>query len=125
LRSGYTEEIANLILERIKLKLAQKEMGDEIEILKTRFLSGEISLQDVASELQRLGAAGTMVDTIMAQLERERRKQRRNLTVGQVERAYKRGLLSPDETRQRLSALGYNETDIRILLELWAGEATP
>jgi hypothetical protein len=125
LRSGYTEEIANLILERIKLKLAQKEMADEIEVLKTRFLTGEISLQDVAAELQRLGAAGTMVDTIMAQLERERRKQRRSLTVGQVERAYKRGLLSPDETRQRLAALGYNDTDISVLLDLWAGEAAP
>jgi len=123
-RAGYSEEIANLVLERTKLKLAQREMEDEIEVIKTRFLNGEITLQDVAAELQKLGATGLQVDRVMAELERARRRQRRALSPAQVERAFKRGLLDPDETRQRLRALGYSDRDVDILLEMWAREVT-
>jgi hypothetical protein len=124
LRAGYTEEIANLVLERTKLKIAQREMEDEIEAIKTRYLNGEISLQEVAVELQRLGATGLQVDKVMADLERARRKMRRALSPAQVERAFKRGLLAPDEARQRLRALGYADRDVDILMDLWTREVT-
>jgi hypothetical protein len=124
IRAGYTEEIANLILERTRLKIAQREMEDEIEVIKTRFLNGEITLQDVAAELQRLGATGLQVDKVMAELERARRRQRRALSPAQVERAFKRGLLAPDEARQRLRALGYADRDVDVLMDLWTREVT-
>jgi len=121
LRSGYTEEIAELILARAELRIANRELADEVEILKTEFLEGNITLQDVAARLSSLGVMGTMVDTILAQLERERRKRRRSLTVAQIERAYKKGLLGPGEARERLRIAGYTDRDIDILLQLWAG----
>jgi hypothetical protein len=124
LRAGYTEEIANLILERTKLKIAQRQMEDEIEALKSRFLNGEITLQDVAAELQKMGATALQLDRVMAELERARRKMRRTLSPAQVERAFKRGLLTPDETRERLRALGYADKDVDVLMDLWAREVT-
>jgi hypothetical protein len=123
-RAGYSEEIANLVLERTKLKIAQREMEDEIEAIKTRYLNGEITIQDVAAEMQKLGATGLQVDRVMAELERARRKMRRALSPAQVERAFKRGLLTSDEARQRLRALGYPDRDVDILMELWTQEVT-
>jgi hypothetical protein len=112
------------VLERTKLKIAQREMEDEIEVLKTRYLNGEITLQDVAAEMQKLGATGLQVDRVMAELERARRRQRRALSPAQVERAFKKGLLDPDEARQRLRALGYSDRDVDILMDLWSREVT-
>jgi hypothetical protein len=60
----------------------------------------------------------------MADLERARRRQRRALSPAQVERAFKRGLLGPDEARQRLRALGYADRDVDILMNLWSREVT-
>jgi hypothetical protein len=112
------------VLERTKLKIAQREMEDEIEAIKTRYLNGEITIQDVAAEMQKLGATGLQVDRVMAELERARRKMRRALSPAQVERAFKRGLLTPDEARQRLRALGYPDRDVDILMDLWTQEVT-
>jgi hypothetical protein len=61
----------------------------------------------------------------MAELERAKRRQRRALSPAQVERAFKRGLLSPDETRDRLRTLGYADKDVDILMNLWTQEMAP
>jgi hypothetical protein len=122
LRAGYTEEIANLAIERTKLKIAQKQMQDEIEILRERYLNRQITLQDVAAELQRLGARGTMVDRILAQFQRDKAKRRRTFTPAQIEKLLKKGMIDSNEAIDRLIDYGYLEDDAAMLVELWAKE---
>jgi hypothetical protein len=119
LRNGYSPEIADLIMERIRLKMAQKELEDDIEILKSRFLAGEITLNDVVGELTRMGAIQPLIERTIAQLERERRKQAKSLSPAQIRDALKAQLLTQDEALERLKHQGYNERDAQILISMW------
>jgi len=124
LRAGYTEEVTNLILARIEIKQGLRELEDEIEILKTQYLAGDITIQDVAVRLQQLGARGTLVDRVMAQLERERRKQRRTLTVAQIEKLVRRRKMTKEIAIDRLVQQGYTRDDAMMLTDLWLEEGT-
>jgi hypothetical protein len=115
---GYSESSARLIVTTKKLEISKKKLRDNIDEIKVRFLSGEITEEQAHDNLIALGLSEAKVSTLIKQFKRERARQVKLLDKDEYIKAYKMKVISKDELVDYLTRLGYDETHINLLLKM-------
>lgn len=111
------------------------ELGDAARVKKYRdavvtatykaFLAHELQTDQARAILLADGIAGDAIDELLRLWALELSIARRELTVTQIVRAYKRATLSEAEALDALDAHGYTEADARTLLATGIAPAAP
>lgn len=109
------------ILNSLKAEIAVERVKEVVKGIKRSFLQGDLAEVDAQHHLAVAGvsteAAARLLDTWRMLME----TRYRSLSTSQIIRSYESGIATADEAAARLRRLGWQETDLRWLLEM-AGE---
>lgn len=116
---GYDAETAKFLLSVEKRRKLDKMYDDYVDRLEFLYLNDYISEQDLRQEYKDLGYSEEEANVRIETLNLKKLPKRRYLTPTQVAKAFWRGLLSAEETRDYLMRLGYRGKDIEVLIMLY------
>jgi len=119
---GYSDEAIDLIIDSAKEERIEKDK----ELTKSDILNlyrwGIIKEQDAINLLVELGyeeiEARWLIDLVKARIAIARRDKGRDLSKSDILTAFRLGVLSEMEAKSLLLALGYDDTEVRILLDI-------
>ena len=118
---GYDDDEATMVLalaDAANAKLARTEIEAGTRAL---YVAGRISEGDARSRLGAAGVTSARVESQIGKWQDEIKARTPTLSVAQVQRALKLGLIDDADADKRLTALGYQEADREILITLAAG----
>lgn len=118
--SGLSDKAAN---EALQIASNQRKNDSQLACIKgikaqyKRFIIGDI---EARRDLTAIGVAIENISPLVAQWNCERANKPKELTAAQVCSAYKNLLIDKEEYYRRLAAIGYQEDEAGILLEICA-----
>jgi uncharacterized protein YqgQ len=97
--------------------------NEERELTKNEILvaykKGIITKNEAIEYLKTLNYSDYAIDVIITSAELKRAKEAKELCTSQVKQLYTKGIIEKNEVLNRLSTLGYQSTEISLLLEQW------
>jgi hypothetical protein len=117
---GFTPEDAALLLQLVDLKTSTDTADLEAAIAIEQFRAAVIDEAQLAASLRDLEIPEARIELLVQRETLRRRVKTSRLTQGQLQRAYRADIIDQATYEARLDALGYNETDVGILLALGA-----
>ena len=119
IRIGITHEKAELL---VRLTIARKrvERRERIDKSDIRLLliNGLISSDEAKSLLVTLGYSEKFADLLVTIWKSEKTQRMRDLTTSQITRLYSYGLITREQAKKMLIALGYDDYESELLLSL-------
>jgi len=116
---GYTENAAKLILDIERARKFDSLVDKYISKLEDLLESGWIDENDFRSNLSTLGIPDEEIDLRLQIISLERVPKRKKLTLSQIVKAYKAGIIDLTTAIDKLRDLGYADEDIAILIQLY------
>jgi len=115
---GYLPGTADLLLALEDYKLQRELMDLETTVVKEEYLANGIDHQTAATRLDALEVLPDRRDLLLQRWDLDKAQSPRRLTVGQMQTAFRNGLLTDVQLLAGLSALGYNDTDAKLLVDM-------
>jgi hypothetical protein len=114
---GYEVAEATMIFEAADFHRTSKLVSGVITALKAKYLGRHITDVETSGYLDALGVPSTQRDELMSAWYIEHAAYTKILTEAQIVKAAKDTLITPADGLQRLTDMGYSETDATLLLE--------
>jgi len=115
---GYLPGTAELLLSLEDYKL-QRELTDlEETVVKEEYLANAVDRQAASTRLDALDVLPDRRDLLLQRWDLDKAQSPRRLTVGQMQTAFRAGLLTDVQLLAGISALGYNDTDAKLLVDM-------
>ena len=118
---GYEAEEAEVLIDRIDYKELQEFRKREESAIHDLYLAGVISRSTALQDLDKITESPRRRDSLLSVWDAEKRARTPTLSVSQVQRSLKNGIIDETDARIRFIAKGYNEADTEILIALSAG----
>jgi len=118
---GYEAEEAEVLIDRIDYKEQQEFRKREESAIHDLYLAGVISRSTALQDLDKITESPRRRDSLLSVWDAEKRARTPTLSVSQVQRSLKGGIIDETDARIRFIAKGYNEADTEILIALSAG----
>lgn len=120
---GYTEESAEIILKIEDAKAYQKLVKEKEEVVLLKYRYGYITREEAAKELAQLGLLPPQIDAMLEleDVKRQRPPEKKHLTVTQLMKAYRLGIVDEKFVDDYLKKLGYTDDVDRLILMLVYG----
>lgn len=131
---GYSEDAAEYLIKLREHEIANRNLKDEIDLIKTRFIEGEITLEEFNDRLTALGLKDTTIQKLRQDALRAKAKQVKMPSKDDVLRWYELGIIKKEDVVTYLTWLNFKEddifryiaeTDLRILERLRKAEKPP
>jgi len=119
---GYGEDAAELLITIEHARKFDSLIDRYIKRLEDLYEEGWISETELRDNLLALGLSDEEVELRIKIKKLEMVPKRKTLTMSQVMKALKLGIISIDEAVERLRKMGYEDRDIAILLQLYIPE---
>ncbi len=120
---GYTEESAEIILKVEDAKTLQKLVKEKEEVILLKYRYGYITREEAAKELAALGLLPPQIDSMLEleDIRRQKPPEKKHLTVTQLMKAYRLGIVDEKFVDDYLKKLGYTDMTDRLILMLIYG----
>lgn len=122
---GYPHTVATAILENTDAKQALSQRNAAVTVVKGAFLRGEYGTHTATVALTQLGIPATAITAWLGDWAVERAAKRPEFTTAQIGGFYKKGFLEGGKAEQMWQALGWNSTEVVLLLANYGGPAPP
>lgn len=116
---GYTDPAAKLILDIERARKFDSLVDKYISKLEDLLESGWIDENDFRANLSTLGIPDEEIDLRLQIISLERVPKRKKLTLSQITKAYKLGVIDLSTAVEKMRDLGYADDDIAILLQIY------
>ena len=116
---GYTEHDAGIILDVADTRAQTKIVTSQITNVRQQFDRFRITEQQAREKLDKIGLPKTEVDRLLNAWVAIRPDGVKQLTEAQVMKVHKDGLIDDTDALNRLRALGYNQGDSELLLQVY------
>lgn len=117
---GYSHSEADALTGLTDAKRAEADLQNLLTHLRTLYVQHRIELSALSGQLDALGLSSERRDRLLGQWTLERDLAAPRLTAPTIERAFRQKVIDEADALGRLAALGYDETDARLLLALKA-----
>jgi hypothetical protein len=115
---GYLPGTAELLLSLEDYKL-QRELTDlEETVVKEEYLANAVDRQTASTRLDALDVRPDRRDLLLQRWDLDKAQSPRRLTVGQMQTAFRNGLLTDVQLLAGIAALGYNDSDAKLLVDM-------
>jgi len=120
---GYTEESAEIILKIQDAKTYQKLVKEKEEVILLKYRYAYISREEAAKELAQLGLLPPQIDAMLEleDIRRQRPPEQKHLTVTQLMKAFRLGIVDYKFVDEYLEKIGYTDPTDRMILMLVYG----
>lgn len=115
---GYADELSTQLLELADQQIVQRFRSAAVSHVHTLFVHHRIAQDDASNELDRLNINAKVRDGLINVWNIERKMNIVTLTLAQCQGAWRRHVMSDDEFRTRVIALGHTDDDIPTLKAL-------
>lgn len=115
---NYAAADATFILDLVDTKWQQQLHAATIARVKALYLARHIERGTASNDLDAAGVTPAHRDLYLAQWDLVRATPTRTLTESQAASAYRKLMISQTQFRARLSALGYVDTDVDLIVQL-------
>lgn len=115
---GYDEFAASAFVDIELVKKERSLQRTSINLITEQLENGLISYNDAAVELDDLGLPHRQKQTVLREMELKLAKRTRNPTKTDLAKMLGKDIISLDDYRQGMSALGYNDQWIEHFIEL-------
>jgi hypothetical protein len=116
--AGYVPAEIDFIIKSQDYNLEESERNKQIKILSTAYSNRTISKVDLIAELGKLEVTGIQQAQIIDDLDLDLQFNARRLTETEYAKAWKLGYITEDEFRADITALGYSDYDVDLLMLL-------
>ena len=116
---GYDEHDAGMILDVADVRAQTKIVTSQISNVHAQFNRFRITEQQARDKLEHIGLPKTEVDRLLKAWVDVRPDGTKGLTEAQVMKIHRDGLIGDDDAINRLRALGYNQGDSELLLQVY------
>ncbi len=113
---GKTEEAAKLIIAIADHEIAQQNIKDVFAIDKENYLGGNITIEDVVTDLAQAGATVVQQNKYLTQLQYAGRSKPKTPSLAEFEHWFKKQIINAAELVAGLQLLGYTDTWIPFYL---------
>lgn len=120
---GYHADAAGFLLGLSDFERDYKRMQGLINRTRSRFLARKIDASEAGTDLDAFGVPAAMRDDLIDEWSITLEGEVHQLTLAQIQNAYKKQLISADDFADRLRAMQYTEDDAAIIMAL-AGVTT-
>jgi hypothetical protein len=115
---GYLPWEADLLLQLEDLA-NERELTDlEETVVKEQYLANAIDRAAAAAQLDALQVLPERRDLLLQRWDLQRAQKPKRLTLAQLQKAFKVGLFTEAEFLDEVSAMGYNDRDVQIILAI-------
>jgi len=115
---GYSADDAALYLDLLDAQVTQRFLNLAMSTVHAGYKARKITAAQASTDLDSLGIAGPQRDQLLNLWYLELQASPKILTVGQLNSAYKKGLIDMPTFIARIEALGYDNADAQILAEI-------
>jgi SOS response regulatory protein OraA/RecX len=120
---GFTDDQVDFFLGMADLQVEQENARLAEDIFEADFKSGAATEAQTRSALAYLGIPEARIELLIGLWRRQAAKRTAGLATSQLQRLYHEGFINEATLRERLKALGYNDTDITLLVQISSPEA--
>jgi len=117
---GYSESDAELLISLWDIENTYNELEERVNLLVTRYLIGELSLEQLQAELDKLNVSSQYRDKVLSYALNKIKSKRRYFSPETYAKMYKKKLITRDQFKQILISLGYSETDSENYIKLYS-----
>jgi hypothetical protein len=121
---GYLPASADLILSLEDLDREREITTLEVSIVRELYQRGAIEEVEAAGKLDDLGISDRQREVLLRRWELDRTIKERDLTVGQLQAAYRQGLIDDVGLQAELETMGYNARSAELLVAITARRLT-
>ncbi|RLF47244.1 MAG: hypothetical protein DRN20_06175 [Thermoplasmata archaeon] len=114
---GYDKEEAEFIMALEEAKEKREDLKEQITALTWRYARGDITVDELKTELKNLGLTESKVEYYVNKAERTRRRLVKLPSKADLLRWLKLGIVKEDEFKQIMRQLGYKEKYIQKYIE--------
>ena len=114
---GYDENEAEFLLKLEEKKEEDRRIEEEIRTLKTRYIKGDITKEELERELTRLNLTQARIQKEILKIELARMRTVKLPTRSDLERFYRLKLIDDEQFRTYMKLIGYREQEIELYLE--------
>jgi len=115
---GYDKGEAELIIAIEDAKVEQKELENEIDVIKRLYSRGLISQEEALMSFDRLNISSKYRDRLIKETMLERAKYTKQPSKTDLDKFYTEKIITKEEYIDRMKALGYRENDINLYIQL-------
>lgn len=116
---GYDEDEAELIVSLEDQKVADKELQDNIDLIKWKFTHFEIDEEEFFEHMSKLGLGRAASTKYLAEAENTIIKSGKLPSITDVRNWYKKGIINEAEALNYLKRLQYRVTEQKRYMEEW------
>lgn len=114
-RIGYDDQTGNLVLDLADSAAEQKLRAAAVNRVRALFVADKINAAQVHADLARAGLDAPAADRLLKYWGIEQSAPFKTLTLGQINSAYKKGLIDEGDFLARARGLGYDLADAQLL----------
>ena len=119
---GYTKKDAELLAKFFDLE-KNKDLLDSVKSkLDDLYMIGKLTKEEYKNLLQSIGYSDIEIELTLEYLDYTIAERKRKEEMNAIEKLYKKGAISVNEAKKKLSALGIESNKINELIELWSKE---
>lgn len=119
---GYKEDVAQYMLLEFNLKESEKTLAKHRGYVKKAFVNGFYTYEFAFQKLVDLGYNSEYAVEVMNDWTIDFDLKLKQLSVEQIEKLFKAGIMVPSAAQEYLHGQGYTQTDRNFLLKLWESE---
>jgi hypothetical protein len=116
--AGYVTAEIDYILKSSDYDVEEEQRNSQIKLLSTAYTNRAIDKISLIAELGKLELTGRQQDALIVNLDLDLKFNSRRLTEAEYTKAWKLGYIDEAEFRKDITALGYSDYDIELLVKL-------
>jgi len=116
---GITEENIDFILKKADYGSSLDLLNYQLKQIHGSYVAGALTRDQMIAELGNLGITGSTQSKVIDEMEVDIKYRNRRLTEAEYRKAMLQSIISVDDYKRNLQALGYIDYDIDILLALY------
>lgn len=122
---GYDAQAGGLVLDLADAAAEQKLRQAAVNRVRALFVAGKINAAQVHADLARAGLDAAAADRLLTYWGIEQSAPFKTLTLGQINAAFKKGLIDRGDFLARARGLGYDLADANLLADIDVPPTTP
>lgn len=119
---GYKEDVAQYLVLEFVLKEAEKQLSKRRGYVKKGFINGFYTYDYAFQQLIDLGYNSEYATIVMNDWTIDFDLKLKELSLEQIEKMYKLGVMIPQVVLEYMRVKGYTKTDISFIIALWEAE---
>lgn len=113
---GYSSSDASLALDTADAQIKQELIDLESDAIIDQYVRGQIDVNEVRTQLTKLGVSQRLMDITIAREVAQARKRTKSPTKSDLDKWYIWGMITDDTYKKKLANLGYLDADIKMYL---------